>query len=57
LAANEINGVGELGFDVVAVNGDLAVGKLLQGAGQKRLAHVLADLADLGAVSTVGFEV
>ncbi len=54
-AANLVDGLGQLGLDVVAIKGDLRGGQVLQRADQVALAHVLTDLADLlGAPATSG---
>ena len=46
-AADLIDGLGQLRFDVVAVKRDLGFGEMLKGAREERFAEVLADLRDL----------
>jgi hypothetical protein len=56
-AADVVDGLGQLRLDVVAVEGDLGAGQVLQRAGQVALAHVLADLADLLGRTAVGGQI
>jgi hypothetical protein len=53
-AADLVDGLGQLGLDVVAIEGGLRGGQVLQRADQVALAHVLADLADLLSAAAAG---